>query len=92
MYSAQIYTTRESDSHFTTFIHPTIKKLETKIQMLMDAGMMKGLQPDEIREVVVFRGKRKLRIHGYYDWVDGKLKLDRDKPVWFHNIFYGLGD
>jgi len=31
-------------------------------------------------------------IHGYYDWVKGKLKLDKSKPVMIHNILYGLGE
>ena len=92
MYSAQIYTTREGDRHYSTVIHPTIKKLEAKIKLMMEVGLMHGLQPDQIREVVVLRGKRKLRIHGYDDWIDDKLRLDRNKPVCFHNMFYGLED
>lgn len=92
MYSAQIYTKRDGDRHYSTVIHPTIKKLEAKIKLMMEVGLMHGLQPDEIREVVVLKGKRKLRIHGYYDWIDGKLRLDSNKPAWIHNMFYGLED
>ena len=30
-------------------------------------------------------------IHGYYNWVNGKLKLDKSKPALIHNVLYGLG-
>ena len=36
-----------------------------------------------VTEIVVFKGSR---IHGYYT---PEFKLDRSKPAYIHNIFYG---
>tara|TARA_A100001388_G_scaffold230025_1_gene181979 strand:+ start:25917 stop:26168 length:252 start_codon:yes stop_codon:yes gene_type:complete len=39
---------------------------------------------DDISEIVVMKGRK---IHGYYD---RDFKLDKSKPVFVHNMLYGL--
>ena len=39
---------------------------------------------DDISEIVVLKGRK---IHGYYD---RDFKLDKSKPVFVHNMLYGL--
>ena len=39
---------------------------------------------EAVDEIVVFKGSR---IHGYYT---SDFKLDRSKPAYIHNIFYGV--
>ena len=67
---------------------PTIKDLSNYIARLLDRSL--NISPEDIQEIVVMKGSRKPRIYGYYDWVDGKLKLDKSKPADIHNILYGL--
>lgn len=67
---------------------PTIKALSNYIAGLLDRSL--NISPEDIQEIVVMKGSRKPRIYGYYDWVDGKLKLDKSKPAFIHNILYGL--
>jgi len=69
---------------------PTLKALSNYIAGLLDRSL--NISPEDIQEIVVMKGSRKPRIYGYYDWVDGKLKLDKSKPAFIHNILYGLGD
>ena len=69
---------------------PTLKALSNYIAGVLDRSWI--MSPEDIREVIVLKGKRKPKIHGYYDWIDGKLRLDKSKPADLHNIFYGLGD
>lgn len=67
---------------------PTLKALSNYIAGLLDRSL--NISPKDIQEIVVMKGSRKPRIYGYYDWVDGKLKLDKSKPAFIHNILYGL--
>ena len=84
MYSALVYhNSREGVS--LTPIYSKISLVQAHLQRSPKATT-------DVKEIVVLKGRRKPKIHGYYDWVNGKLKLDKSKPVWFHNIFYGLGD
>ena len=69
---------------------PTLKALSNYIAGVLDRSWI--MSPEDIKEIVVMKGKRKPKIYGYYDWVDGKLRLDKSKPVLIHNIFYGLED
>jgi len=47
---------------------------------------------DNISEVTVLRlradGKR--TIHGFYDWTGDRLRLNRETPVFVHNVLYDL--
>jgi hypothetical protein len=45
------------------------------------AEMFKDRVP--VTEIIVFKG---YKIHGYYT---PEFKLDRSKPAYIHNIFYG---
>ena len=67
---------------------PTLKALSNYIAGLLDRSL--NISPKDIQEIVVMKGSRKPRIYGYYDWVNGKLKLDKSKPAFIHNILYGL--
>ena len=69
---------------------PTLKALSNYIAGVLDRSWITS--PQDIKEVVVLKGKRKPKIHGYYDWIDSKLRLDKSKPADLHNIFYGLED
>lgn len=95
-YSAEVYmTSRYGESRsFLTPIRSSIKDLERYIRT---AFFMES--PDlAIDEIVVLKQRRcKMpKIHGYYDWVingktfEGRMKLDRSKPVLVHNALYGL--
>ena len=44
----------------------------------------RGFTTEAVDEIVVFKGSR---IHGYYT---SDFKLDRSKPAYIHNIFYGV--
>jgi len=63
----------------------TIKQLEQKINVLIE---WKNYMPKEI--TVMSLKKDKVGIHGFYNWTDGKLRLDKSKPVMIHNALYGL--
>lgn len=86
-YHGRIYTHKGDVYHLPMM--PTLKALSNYIAGALDRSWLTS--PQDIKEVVVLKGKRKPLIHGYYDWVDGKLKLDKSKPADLHNIFYGLG-
>ena len=86
MYAAQVHLS-DAESFWLTPNCPSIKHLE--------AYLTKACDPDVVDQIVVLKARKyKLpQIHGYYDWVDGKLKLDRNKPVGVHNaIFFGETD
>ena len=84
MYSALIY----HNSSKRVGLTPIYSKIS-----LVQAHLQKSPKvTTDVKEIVVLKGRRKPKIHGYYDWVNGKLKLDKSKPVCFHNVFYGLGD
>ena len=87
MYSAQVYYNSRS-GHSLTPMYRTIKLVEIYLDY---CGLMNNV--DDVREIVILKGGRRKMptIHGYYDWVKGKLKLDKSKPVMIHNILYGLG-
>jgi len=95
MYSAQIHSTgfNGTNGHWLTPICPSIKALEAYLVKSFNDGFI--CDPKVIDQVVVLKARKyKLpQIHGFYDWVDGKLKLDRNKPVGVHNaIFFGETD
>ena len=90
-YSAQVFSPC-INGHWLPPIRPTIKSLQEYLQRSFDSGMM--CDPDGVEEIVVLKGQgfgSMPKIHGYYDWVDGMLKLDKSKPVVIHNALYGLG-
>lgn len=86
MYSAQVYP-NSRDKHWLTPMYKTIGGVEDYLQRFPDIVA-------DVREIVILKGGRRKMptIHGYYDWVDGKLRLDKSKPAFIHNILYGLGD
>jgi len=84
-YSACIYPNSKG-SHWHTPIYPKISLIERYIQQWPDMTA-------DVAEIVVLKERRRNQmpiIHGYYDWVDGKLKLDKSKPAFIHNVLYGL--
>ena len=86
MYAAQVHLS-DAENFWLTPNCPSIKHLE--------AYLTKAFDPDVVDQIVVLKARKyKLpQIHGYYDWVDGRLKLDRNKPVGVHNaIFFGETD
>ena len=86
-YSAQVYY-NSREGHSLTPIYPKISLVERYIQQIPDMAV-------DVAEIVVLKERRRNQmpvIHGYYDWVDGKLKLDKSKPAFIHNVLYGLGD
>lgn len=86
-YSACIYR-KTKDKHWHTPIYPKISLIERYIQQWPDMTA-------DVSEIVVLKERRRNQmptIHGYYNWVDGKLKLDKSKPAFIHNVLYGLGD
>ena len=87
-YSAEIYM-HGNHGQWLTPIYPRISDISRY--------MRKTLNPSfeaQIKEVVVLKGAsgKKPTIHGYYDWDGYKLKLDKSKPAFIHNMLYGLGD
>ena len=87
MYSAQVYY-KSRESHALTPIYPRIGLIETYLHY---TGLVDNV--DDIKEIVILKGGRRKMptIHGYYNWVNGKLKLDKSKPALIHNVLYGLG-
>ena len=88
MYSAQVYY-KSREGHSLTPMYPKIGLLETYLHY---TGLVDNV--DDVKEIVILKGGRRKMptIHGYYDWVKGKLKLDKSKPAMIHNILYGLGE
>ena len=89
-HSAEVY--NNDGNHWLTPIRPTIKSLQEYLQRMFT---LRGMCDEkDVKEIVVLKGSmRKMpKIHGYYDWVNGKLRLDKSKPAFIHNILYGLGD
>lgn len=65
----------------------SIKEVERRVRHLIQ------WQKYTPKEIVVFKLKRrpnKPMIHGFYNWSDNKLVLDKTKPVEIHNALYGL--
>ena len=59
---------------------PRIKDLRSRY--FRQAKIFKN--QEAVDEIVVFKGRR---IHGYYT---SDFKLDRSKPAYIHDIFYGV--
>ena len=103
MYAAQVHAS-DAEGFWLTPNCPSIKHLEAYLTKAFADDSKRPLRnfagtricdPDVIHQIVVLKARKyKLpQIHGYYDWVDGKLKLDRNKPVGVHNaIFFGETD
>lgn len=96
MYAAQVYAS-DAEGFWLTPNCPSIKHLEAYLtKAFADDGKRPLLcDPDVVDQIVVLKARKyKMpQIHGYYDWVDGKLKLDRNKPIGVHNaIFFGETD
>ena len=86
MYFAYVYP-NSRDKHWLTPIYKTIRDVEGYLQRHPNIV-------EDVREVVVMKGSGRRStptIHGYYDWTNSKLRLDKSKPAWVHNAFYGLG-
>ena len=81
-YSAVVYH-NSSEGFSLTPIYPKLGLVELYLDY---CGMV-----DDVQEIVIMKGRREPKIHGYYDWVNGKLKRDKSKPVMIHN-FLILGD
>ena len=69
-------------------LSPTMKTIKAlRSRYFRNREMFKDQGP--VTEIVVFKGgvsSRRNRIHGYYT---PEFKLDRSKPAYIHNIFYG---
>jgi hypothetical protein len=63
-------------------LSPTMKTIKALRSRYFRNREMFEAQPP-VTEIVVFKGSR---IHGYYT---PEFKLDRSKPAYIHNIFYG---
>ena len=92
-YSAQIYM-HGSQGQWLTPIYSRISDISRYLRKAFDAGLFTHHDETNIREVVIIKGAsgKMPTIHGYYDWDGNKLKLDKSKPAFIHNILYGLGD
>ena len=90
-YSAQIYM-HGSQGQWLTPIYSRISDISRYLRRAFDAGLFTHRYETNIKEIVVLKGDmRKMpNIHGYYDWDGNKLKLDKSKPAFIHNILYGL--
>jgi sugar phosphate isomerase/epimerase len=90
-YSAQIYM-HGSHGQWLTPIYPRISDIARYMRKAFDAKLLDHHDEAQIKEVVVLKGAsgKKPTIHGYYDWDGYKLKLDKSKPAFIHNILYGL--
>jgi hypothetical protein len=90
-YSAQIYM-HGSQGQWLTPIYSRISDISRYLRKAFDAGLFTHHDETNIREVVVIKGAsgKMPTIHGYYDWDGNKLKLDKSKPAFIHNILYGL--
>jgi len=90
-YSAQIYM-HGSQGQWLTPIYSRISDINRYLRKAFDAGLFTHHDETNIREVVVIKGAsgKMPTIHGYYDWDGNKLKLDKSKPAFIHNILYGL--
>ena len=63
-------------------LSPTMKTIKAlRSRYFRNREMFEDQGP--VTEIVVFKGGR---IHGYYT---PEFKLDRSKPAYIHNIFYG---
>ena len=66
----------------TVLLSPTLKTIKAlRARYFRNREMFKDQAP--VTEIVVFKGRK---IHGYYT---PEFKLDRSKPAYIHNIFYG---
>lgn len=66
----------------TVLLSPTLKTIKAlRARYFRNREMFEDQGP--VTEIVVFKGSR---IHGYYT---SEFKLDRSKPAYIHNIFYG---
>jgi len=83
-----------SQGQWLTPIYSRISDISRYLRKAFDAGLFTHHDETNIREVVIIKGAsgKMPTIHGYYDWDGNKLKLDKSKPAFIHNILYGLGD
>jgi len=90
-YSAQICM-QDSRGPWQTPLYSRISDISRYLRKAFDAGLFTHRDETNIKEIVVLKGAmRKMpTIHGYYDWDGNKLKLDKSKPAFIHNILYGL--
>ncbi len=66
----------------TVLLSPRLKTIGAlRGRYFRQAEMFKDRVP--VTEIIVFKG---YKIHGYYT---PEFKLDRSKPAYIHNIFYG---
>ena len=66
-------------------LSPSFKNIKSaKARYVNSRNWSKLIDYNDISEIVVFKGGK---IHGYYD---RDFKLNRCKPVFVHNLFYGL--
>ena len=66
----------------TVLLSPRLKTIGAlRGRYFRQAEMFKDRVP--VTEIIVFKGRK---IHGYYT---SDFKLDKSKPAYIHNIFYG---
>ncbi len=90
-YSAQIYM-RGKHGQWLTPIYPRISDIGRYLRRAFDRKMFDHHDESEIKEIVVLKARRGKMpiIHGYYDFRDDRLILDRSKPAVLNNLMYGL--
>ena len=90
-YSAQMYM-HGKHGQWLTPIFPRIGDIGRYLRRCFDRKMFDHHDESEIKEIVVLKARRGQMpvIHGYYDFRDDRLILDRSKPADLHNLFYGL--
>ena len=66
-------------------LSPNFKTIKALRNRYLDVlSWSKKMNYNDIEEIVVLKGRK---IHGFYD---KDFKLDKSKPVFVHNMFYGL--